>query len=196
MAKTNTKTNALTPGAAILRLREQPFDLESVAALVPGKVATQNEVARAFGMSPSTIKGSWQSAGMPGTHGNYNLAEIALWRLRHLEELDRKRRSVEDLDDAELKRRHAEAEARKLELQADRLEREEEQAMGNLVRRDSVTAAQKALIATFAERLVGIPDKLAPMLPTETSAELTEDIRGEISRALKALAESSSRDVL
>ena len=186
----------MPPGAALLRLRDQPFDAEAIASLVPGTAATQKGVAAAFGMSPNTVSGSWANAGMPGTKGSYSLAEIARWRLQHLAEVERSRRSVEDLDDAELKRRHAEAEARKMELQADRLEREEQQAVGNLVRRDDVTAAMHAIINAFSEHLDGLPDQIAPMLPVANAAEITEDVRGLIKRMLKGFSEQSARDVV
>src|SRR5690606_1550714 len=97
-------------------------------------VATQNEVAYEFGISPNTVKQSWRSAGMPGENGRYRLAEIVKWRLEHEAKAGSVNRFA-DLADKELARKEKEAEVRKLELQAERLEREEEVAKGNLLPR-------------------------------------------------------------
>lgn len=197
MPKTASKSAAMPAGAALLRLRENPFNREAIESLTGGqKGRTLDDVARFFGLSPNTIKQSWASAGMPAERGNYDFAAIAEWRLRHLAEADRKKRSVEDLNDAELKRRTSEAEARKLELQADRLEREEQTAMGNLIDRTAAAASVKAAAAFFAEQLDGIADQFAPFWSQDVSQERVEELRNMHRRILDRFRETSAREIV
>ena len=64
------------------KLRPNRIDEEMVAALVGSEVvSTQAAVAREFGLAANTVKQSWATAGMPGENGNYDVAEILIWRI-------------------------------------------------------------------------------------------------------------------
>lgn len=196
MAVREPKTAALRPGEALLRLRDNPFDESAILGLVGDRnAATHAEVAAEFGVQPNTVRQSWAPSGMPGSQGAYPLAEIARWRLQHLAEADRRRRSVEDLTAEELKRRHSEAEARKLEAQADRLEREEQVALGNLIDRESAGAAVKAAAAFFAEQLDGIADQFAPFWGVDVAQDRVEELRNMHRRILDRFRETSTREI-
>lgn len=192
------KTDAdIGTAGLLLRLKPGRLDERAIRSLVGDVIAkTHAAVGREFGLSANTIKQSWAPQGMPGEQGNYPIAEILIWRLDYEAKVDRGRSQYADLADQQLDRKQREAEARKLELQADRLEREEQEAMGNLIPRGDVVRTLRALASTFAERMNMIPDKIAPTLPTELVTEVTEQIRTEIQRHLKAFSELSSRDVL
>jgi transposase-like protein len=70
------------PISAILALRPANVDRDALEQLVGNAtVGTLAEVAREFGVVPSSVKGGWRAAGMPGTNGNYRLIDILLWRL-------------------------------------------------------------------------------------------------------------------
>lgn len=181
----------------LLRLKPGRLDEPTIRSIVgDGVAATHAELGREFGLATNTIKQSWAPAGMPGEQGSYPLVEILLWRLEYESSLERGRSQYAELADRELERKHKEAEARKVELQADRLDREEQVAMGNLVPREDVVRALRALASTFAERMVMIPDQVAPTLPTEVVTEVTEQMRSQIARQLKAFSELSARDIL
>jgi hypothetical protein len=187
-----TKTDT-DPGTAGLLLRLKPCRLDAVAirALVGDLVArTHAEVGREFGLAANTIKQSWAPQGMPGEQGAYPIAEILLWRLEYEAKIDRGRSQFADLEDRELDRKQKEAEARKLELQADRLEREEAQAMGNLWSRQDVVTAWSAIFAVTAERLMVIPDDFAPELPTEMVSQIVDRCRTKIDHVLVGLSEA------
>lgn len=190
---TGVETEQIRPCAALLRLRPGSVTTDLVRSIIgDGKAASYSELAREFGVAANTIKQSWRPAGMPGEQGNYSLAEILAWRLNYETTLSNGANRFESLADKELARREKEEEVRKLQLQADRLEREEEIAKGNLVNRADVTRALSAIGATLTESLLGLPDKLTPRLPEHMAVECTETLRGDIERFLKRFSESAS----
>lgn len=109
--------------------------------------------------------------------------------------LGRKSKEAEGNSASQLKHRKLEAETKEAELKAERLDREEEEAIGNLIRRSEVAAAWRQHIALFAERMVGIADRIAPMLPANIAESLSEDIRKEIARNLTAYSEETPRSL-
>src|SRR5690606_32425576 len=147
-----TSTELMPPCAAIMALNPSRIALEPLLALLGDRtVGTMNEVAAEFGMSPNTVKQSWRSAGMPGEQGCYRLAEIVKWRLEHEAKLSGISNRFADLADKELARKEKEAEVRKLELQAERLERKEAMAKGELVAIADVNRGWTIAYANLAE---------------------------------------------
>lgn len=180
----------------LLRLKPSRVDEDAIRSIVGLRVVdTLDAVAADFELSPNTIKQSWRSAGMPGESRRYDIAEILLWRLKYEASVDRGRSQYADLADRELDRKQKEAEARKIELQADRLEREEQTAMGNLVNRHDVVQAWSAMFAETSERLMAIPDDFAPELPVEQVTQVTERCRSKVSQILVRLSESGERAI-
>lgn len=195
-----TKTKKRGRGELLLRLRPSNIDREALDEWFGGEwVETQNEVAREFGLSPNTIKQSWASEGMPGA-GNgrssrYELAAVAEWRLRHLEKVESRQRSVQELNERELKRRTDEAEARKLEAQAQRLEFDNQVAQGDWVRVSDVTTATNTILAVLAQRMMDFPHKLAPSLSEPVAKQVVPFVQGEIEKLLKWCSEELRRKV-
>lgn len=171
-------------------------DADISAAIQPEFAKTLPEVARAFGKSPNTIQHSWRAAGMPGKSGRWPLLEILLWRRRHEHEVAVKRGNLSGASEREIERRQLEAETRKIELQADRLEREEQIAMGNLVPADSVVQLVSGLSAAHVKHMQQMADDLAPTFPQDTAPEYVRAIRLQVDRRLTAFAEALARDLL
>jgi hypothetical protein len=68
----------------ILRDKTREATLRSIKSAVGNEVVgTLPEVGRAFGVAANTVKQSWKPSGMPGTHGDYRLADILIWRLQY-----------------------------------------------------------------------------------------------------------------
>lgn len=195
--KTSRKNDAPAVGQLVLAA-SRGRGVADAAEAVYGRrcVATLDDVAREFGVSPNTVKQSWRSNGMPGEGGKWPLADILLWRLEYEAGLAAKRGNLSSASEREIERRQLEAETRKLELQADRLEREEQTAMGNLVPADSVVQMVSGLVAAHVKQLQQIADDLAPMFPQDKAAEYVRSIRLQVERRCTAFAESMARDVL
>ena len=71
-------------------LRSQPANVDPMAIkrlVGNAKAESMPEVARAFGVAANTVRQSWRPSGMPGSPGNYSLADIAIWRLRYQQEI-------------------------------------------------------------------------------------------------------------
>lgn len=196
MARAAEKNRQLTPGAAILRLRDEPFDSRSLAILLPGFVRTLDEVAEAFGMSPNTVKQSWKSAGMPGKSGRYQLAKIAEWRLKHLASLEDSPPLPGQDTEKELRRRLKEAEVEKVEIDVESRRIKLEQSRGTLIDRDSVIMAHNIQAKALREYFLTSPEDFAPELPPDQAVDIIERWRAKLERGLKRFSEQSARDVM
>jgi hypothetical protein len=180
-----------------LKLRPARIDREMIAAIVGGEVVpTQAAVAREFGLAANTVKQSWATAGMPGEQGRYSLAEIAAWRLQYLADIEGRKQSAADLSNSELERQQSEEELRKIKLQNDKLEREEQLAAGKVIDRESVETALRTLFAVHAERMMKVMAQLEPSLPVDCAADVVTTGDRLIRRELVGLSETCARDIL
>lgn len=185
------------PCEALLKLRPARIDREMIAAIVGVEVVpTQAAVAREFGLAANTVKQSWATAGMPGEQGRYSLAEIAAWRLQYLAELEGRKQTAADLSNSELERQQSEEELRKIKLQNDKLEREEQIATGKVIDRESAGTAMRTAAAVLAERLMKMPSQLEPSLPVDIAADIVRDAERLIRRELVGFSETMARDIL
>lgn len=181
----------------MLSLEPRLVDRAAVKAIVGDGVASNySELAAAFGVQESTIRQGWALQGMPGRGDRrYPIAEIAAWRLEHLLAIEAKQRGVQELTDVELKRRTDEAEARKLEAQAHRLEFENERERGDWVRQSDVVTMVNTILAVLAQRMNDFPHKIAPSLPEGTAKQVVPFVQGEIVKLLKWVSEELRRKV-
>lgn len=196
MAEATHEPRDLSVFGAVLALRPRESSVEALSRVVGPEVvvATHKAVSEAFGNAVNTVKQSWAPAGMPTADGGYPLLAILAWRLAYLEEQE-SRRVFSGLSGDQLKRQLAEEELRKLRANADRAEREEDTARGDLVSRTSVVAAWNKHIATLVERVMGSPDQIAQMLPVESAPAITDRIRGVLARSLTAYSETAPEDM-
>jgi phage terminase Nu1 subunit (DNA packaging protein) len=197
MASTLEKTPTLGMFKALELIAKGRVDDAAVAALVGDAVAaTHAEVGRLLGVAANTIKQSWAPEGMPGTQGNYPLAAIVAWRLRYLAELEGRKQTAADLSNSELERQRAEEELRKIKLQNDKLEREEQIATGKVIDRESAGTAMRTAASVLAERLMKVPSQLEPSLPVEIAPDIVKDAERLIRRELVGFSETMARDIL
>lgn len=168
-----------------------------ISAIVgDGVVPTQAAVAREFGLAANTVKQSWATAGMPGEQGRYSLSEILVWRLQYLSELEGRKQTAAELSNSELERQQAEEELRKIKLQNDKLEREEQVATGKVIDRESAGTAMRTAAAVLAERLMKVPAQLEPSLPVDIAPDIVRDAERLIRRELVGFSETMARDIL
>lgn len=185
------------PCEALLKLRPAKIDRGMIEAIVgDGTVATQAAVSREFGLAANTVKQSWASAGMPGEQGRYSLAEITEWRLRYLAEFEGRKQTAADLSNSELERQQAEEELRKIKLQNDKLEREEQIACGKVIDREAAGIATRTAASVLVERLMKVPSQLEPSLPVDIAADFVKDAERLIRRELVGFSETMARDIL
>ena len=196
MTKTATKKRKLSPGGALLRLREDMHDRQAIAAIVSGTVGTLEEVAHAFGVTSNTVKQSGRPQGMPGKSGAYKLTEIAHWRLTYLDEKEGGGRSASVSPDRDLARRLKEAEVEKVEIDVESRRIKLEQVRGEVIDRNSVVSTQSKLIRALQEHFLTSPEDFAPELPPDQSVQIIERWRENIARGLKRFAEQSAREVV
>lgn len=201
MTATRTRTTERKPVAkpceALLKLRPAKIDADLIRSIVGrGVVATHAAVAREFGLSANTIKQSWAPEGMPGEQGKYPLAEIVVWRLRYLAEIEGRKSTAADLTNSQLEREQAEEELRKIKLQNDKLEREEQLAAAKVIDRESVEIALRTLFAVHAERMMKVMAQLEPSLPVDCAADVVSTGDRLIRRELVGLSETCARDIL
>lgn len=196
--RSRTKPASARPCKALLSLRPSKIDVDSIRTLVGrGSVATHAAIAREFGLSANTVKQSWAPEGMPGEHGKYPLAEIVAWRLRYLAELDERKCSVADLTTAQLDREQREEELRKIKLQNDRLEREEQEATGKVIDRASVIEAWQTDNAVLVERIKKLPRmKWATMLTRDQAEQFIPVFEGDLDREFIAHSEGRVSEVI
>ncbi len=89
---------------------------------------------------------------------------------------------------------YASERARFIRARADLAEMEAEEKRGNVIVAEDVEAAWIAVLAMLRTRLLGLPDRLAPLVHAETSpADVRDVIRSAIREALEELAESDVR---
>lgn len=172
-------------------------DESAIRAIIGDAVAGSHaEVGRFLGVAANTIKQSWAPEGMPGEQGNYPLAAIVAWRLKYLAELEGRKQTAADLSDNQLEREQAEEELRKIKLQNDKLEREEQIATGKVIDRESAATAMRTAAAVLAERLMKVPSQLEPSLPVDIAPDVVNDAQRLIRRELVGFSETMGRDIL
>lgn len=172
-------------------------DESAIRAIIGDAVAGSHaEVGRFLGVAANTIKQSWSGEGMPGEQGNYSIAAIVAWRLKYLAELEGRKRTAADLSDNQLEREQAEEELRKIKLQNDKLEREEQIATGKVIDRESAATAMRTTAAVLAERLMKVPSQLEPSLPVDIAPDVVSDAQRLIRRELVGFSETMGRDIL
>lgn len=76
------------PCETLMRSQPATVDPKTIKRLIGNAtVPSMPEVARAFGISCNTVRQSWRPSGMPGEPGSFSLADIAVWRLKYLQEI-------------------------------------------------------------------------------------------------------------
>lgn len=81
-----TPAVAIPTPAAIRGMQPQNLFYSELQTLLtandfPLVLKTLPEVARAFGVGAATVRINWRQEGMPGLNGNYDVAEILIWRI-------------------------------------------------------------------------------------------------------------------
>jgi hypothetical protein len=137
---------------------------------------TVAEVAKFFGMSTAAVM-AWKAEAepMPGSTGNYNLSEIAQWRIT-------KSGTGKGLSDDQKK-----ADIRLKTVQAQQKELDLEMQKGNLVLLDEVKLGHNTALIEFREFVLSLPDVLATSSPPESRAFMREESDRHLRASLSGL---------
>lgn len=203
MTATRTRANgkALPAGLLGVWLATQPQKIDEeriLKAIGDWTVGSHASVARAFGVSPNTIKQSWAAAGMPGRLGCYKLGPIFVWRARYERELAAKKPRAE-LKSADA--RQIEADARKTELQVEKLEIEMAEASGRLIDREVAGSAFRSILSQLTEGATTIGTELETEFALQCKAcgaaakDKADAINRMFGRLLTMAAEKGARVV-
>lgn len=178
---------------AILWLSPSRPDAAVIRKLVGKRnLRTLDGVAAEFGVSPNTVKQSWRSAGMPGGRAKYSAAAILLWRIEHEERNNATRRPTVD---PEILVEQERLKLRKLQLEAERLERLAAAEAGDVISREVALASLRTFAAALSEHILSVPDQLAASFPVDVADQLTADLRHALERKLVAFSEQGARKV-
>ena len=210
MTATRTRAigKALPAGllGAWLATQPQKIDEERILkAIGDWTVGSHASIARAFGVSPNTIKQSWAAAGMPGRLGCYKLGPIFVWRARYERELAAKKPRAElksaDARQIEADARQIEADARKTELQVEKLEIEMAEASGRLIDREVAGSAFRSILSQLTEGATTIGTELETEFALQCKAcgaaakDKADAINRMFGRLLTMAAEKGARVV-
>lgn len=144
----------------------------------------KSQFLREFGGS-SKVNIEWHKRyGFPWSPADntVDVVEVVLWYR------DKFKRGQQEGHDTAGETR-AEAELRKLQLEADRLQLRLERERGDLISRTAVVREVSCILAFMSERLMQLPDKLAPRFPPHLAVQCTDTIRGDIERYLVWMSE-------
>ena len=146
-----------------------------------GVVKTQQEVADAFGVHRDTVRKFWRAAGMPGTSGKWDLAEIAEWRR------SRDTPAVQAVSTSEFLEKRRAAQARIAEGKARQIERENRLAEEEICYRGDVERFLSQLFEFLRELHSRLPAEMRPQIPAEFADELCADLEARHSQIQRTL---------
>ena len=147
------------------------------AKLAPGTVTTQEDVAKAFGVTERTVS-RWIRAGMPKAKaGHYKLIKIKEWRAAKLNKHKSSKAIKPDKNNWDERFRKAKAQKAELDYQ---------QAIGRLVSIDEIEAGRIERILIVKKALLSLPKDVAPQItgmdPREVQSFLDKRIREVIAK--------------
>lgn len=96
---------------------------------------------------------------------------------------------------AQQRQRQEEAKTRKLELEAEKLERQAKIEEGNIIGREEALASLRTFVAALTEQILAVPDQVAPALPVDIVDQVTADLRRALERKLVAFSEQGARKI-
>lgn len=145
---------------------------------------THREVAEFFNMKVSTVQ-DWAKCGMPGSRGNYDLNEIAVWMI--LNGKGSKSQAKTDLVEDQLKRQAAEAvaqgeidKAKKVAAEREMAERRNRLERGGWVRRHNVERFLTEFLTECRKLQNRMVVEFAAGYGAELESDLREDLQGRV----------------
>lgn len=152
----------------------------------PWIVSTLADVARFFGVHPSTVRGDWRAAGMPGRRGRYDLAEIFQWWRTTFGQPQRTENEIE------LSQRKLRGDAECSEERAQKLRIENSVASGRYVDADDVRREWHAGVSWVKAQIEELPDYLTMFVPKDQQQTIQQETENAVNRFLHSMAEGKS----
>lgn len=145
---------------------------------------TQVELADILNVDRKTIQRWRKQDGFPEpkADGRWDVVAVREWREQN--------RSTDDANAEDYSKE--EGEARRVWLQVEKLEHELEVSKGNWLSAEEVTNEIRRLVGLARGILLGIPDKLAPVVIGQSEAEASERMKEEIDHALSQISQGAN----
>jgi hypothetical protein len=148
----------------------------------------QKQAAAALGISDRALRMWMTEPGFPDCSSGYDVDIIRQWR-------DERNRKGSETSDQLQKLRVAMA-AQKLRHQkavADRKEREEEMALGNILPRDELEVALREIIQLTRDEMLALPQLLSRLVPKKHQAKVLAECKKEVEKRMTAFARRVER---
>lgn len=148
-------------------------------------------VAKAFGVSYTTVKTSWRPGGMPGDSeaNRWVLADILIWLLE---------RDVSNLETSggnEFTKRKQDLQLRDLDAVARIRERKAQVVEGEYMLASTAVRVVRARANLLRDKLMGIDREIRPMLPAKYAQQCIKEVHRYFRNALMAFVEASIHDI-
>lgn len=186
-AKLQNRLDLAAQCQVLLALAESRVDGDLLESLFGDlKWKSQNEIAAAFGVSNSTIIGSWRRNGMPGEQGNYRVVDIVKWLLnRRIQE--QQRQPQQDAIGVRMRQ----IALRDAEIDIARKEREELLGTGKVITVEDAQNSFMASIFIAKHVLESLPRSVSPLLSVEQETVVAGEIMREVNKSLTILCDAS-----
>lgn len=146
------------------------------------RIVNLGTLAVLMDVTPQTIR-EWRRAGMPEHERKakevmFDIAKVVQWRIE--------RAAGETGDDSK---------SRKLKAEAERIEMQNAESRGDLVRRDAVEREAREDAERVKQAILSVPPRIAEILASETNPALVEaTITRELTEALQELSAQEPED--
>jgi phage terminase Nu1 subunit (DNA packaging protein) len=157
------------------------------AATKPWIVSNMGLVADFFGVQPSTVRGDWRQAGMPGRKGQWNLKAILEWRDSRPSSQVAPRAASNGHPQSPSSRKQL-AESLFAERKAERLQIEMQRLRGEVINRDDARRELAEILVIVKSRLESIPQDCMLETPKRQRPKIQRTVSRKIDLALRQLA--------
>lgn len=146
-------------------------------------VTLQVEAAERLGVSPKSLRNWIKEPGFPSIKKGYDVEKIQAWR----DQLGKKG-SEQSLSQQQTNEQLAREKLRKATADADKAEREEEEAKGNVLKRDEYELFVQEHIQVTRDRMILIPRTLCKYIPKKYHVRLRTEGEKEVRKILAEFA--------
>ena len=143
----------------------------------------QKDAAKVLGVAPRTLRDWAQLDGFPDCSKGYDLVEVAEWR-----DTNFRKGSDGDGSPKSVTERLKLEDLRKKKMLNDRIEREDEIALGNILPRDEFRLSVSEIIQVATYRLLTIPKNLCKHVPKKYHRSLQTEGDAEVRKVLAGLS--------
>lgn len=151
-------------------------------------ISSQVKLAKHFGVTSASVRKWKRQPGFPDSNDGYDTEEISAWLDARGRDSQQKTQQAQQANTL-----YRVASAKLKKLQADKLERQEQIAQGNILPRDEATLSLKESITITRDRLLSLPKELCRCIPKKYHKALREEGGMMVANILADFARLSER---